>query len=165
MAEKNDKTHSHMPKNGKNSIGIKRFRIALAILCFFGIVVIGTALKTMLVERPYWEVVRDRFTKANIIDKAIRGNIYDCNNRLLVGSVPEYRLCIDFRVIDKDSIQRVKTQTWRDSAFLADLDSIVMGLHEIFPEYSEKKLRDRLLEGYNGVDKRGRRKNGWSILP
>ena len=165
MAEKNDKTRSHMPKNDKNSVGIKRFRIAFAILCFFGIVVIGTALKTMLVERPYWEVVRDRFTKANIIDKAIRGNIYDCNNRLLVGSVPEYRLCIDFRVIDKDSIQRVKTQTWRDSAFLADLDSIVMGLHEIFPEYSEKKLRDRLLEGYNGVDKRGRRKNGWSILP
>lgn len=154
-----------MPGDGKNSVGTKRFRYAFIVLCVFGFVVVSTAMKTMLVERDYWEVVRDRFTKANIIDKAIRGNIYDCNNRLLVGSVPEYRLCLDFRVIDKDSLQRVKTQTWRDSAFLADLDSIVIGLHRIFPEYTEKKLRDRLLEGYNKVDKKGRRRNGWSILP
>lgn len=156
---KNKRNSSSPTKVGKNKVGTKRFRMVFFVLCAFGFVVTGTSLKTMLVERSYWEVVRDRFTKANIIDKAIRGNIYDCNNRLLVGSVPEYRLCMDFTVIDKDSLQRVKAQAWRDSAFLADLDSIVTGLHQIFPNYTEKYFRQRLTKGFQ------KKKNGWSILP
>lgn len=144
---------------GKPNVGTGRFRVVFFLMCLVGAAIILTALKTMLTKRDYWEQVRERFTKTNIVDPAVRGNIYDCNYRLLVGSVPEYRLCIDFRVIDKDSIAQRKAQKWRDSAFVADLDSIVTGLHEIFPKYSEAYFRDRLDRGFKD------RKNGWSILP
>ncbi len=160
-SNKNNGKEQTSKQNASNmrDMGTKRFRVIFIVLCVAGVGIIGTALKTMLVKRSYWEVVREQFTKNNIVDHAIRGNIYDCNNRLLVGTVPEYRLCMDFLVIDKDSLQRVKAQAWRDSAFIADLDSIVLGLHEIFPDYSEKYFRDRLQEGFKI------HKNGWSILP
>ncbi|MCQ2196135.1 MAG: transpeptidase family protein [Bacteroidaceae bacterium] len=146
-------------KATKPNTGIKRFRIAFFLFCFAGIVVAGTALYTMLSKRDYWEEVRNQFTKRDIVDPAIRGNIYDSNYRLLVGSVPEYRLCIDFKVIDKDSIARKKAQKWRDSAFVHNVDSIAIGLHSIFPDYTEEFFRNRLREGFS------KKKNGWCILP
>ncbi len=146
-------------KPTKPNMGIKRFRLIFFLFCLIGTIVVGSALKTMLSKSSYWEEVRKQFTKNNIVDPAIRGNIYDCNNRLLVGSVPEYRLCMDFKVIDKDSVARKKAQKWRDSVFIASLDSIAMGMHQIFPNYSEEFLRNRLKEGFD------KKRNGWSILP
>lgn len=157
--KKNTANDKQQEATNNHSAGIKRFRLVFFAMCLAGMGVIGTALKTMLVRQSYWEEVRERFTKNNIIDPAIRGNIYDCNNRLLVGSVPEYRLCIDFRVIDKDSVARVKAQAWRDSAFVNDLDSIAIGLHKIFPDYTVEYFHDRLETGFK------KKKNGWSILP
>lgn len=159
MAAKKNKKNSTTGNVCKHETGTKRFRWVFFLLCAVGAIVIFTSMKTMFWKRPYWEEVRKQFVKANIVDKAKRGNIYDCNNRLLVGSVPEYRLCIDFTVIDKDSLQRVKAQKWRDSAFVADLDSIAIGLHQIFPDYTEKYFHDRLKDGFD------KKKNGWSILP
>jgi len=140
-------------------VGVKRFKIVLWMLCIVGVFIIFAALRTMLTRREYWEVVRERFTKNNIVDPAVRGNIYDCNGRLLVGSVPEYRICLDYKVIDKDSVARTKVQHFRDSAYVADLDSICEGLHAIFPDFTEEYFKNRLEEG------RRRGKNGWSILP
>ena len=155
----NEKTPQTNKTAGKPNVGTGRFRIVFFVMCLVGAAIIFKALRTMLVKRDYWETVRERFTKTNIIDPAVRGNIYDCNYRLLVGSVPEYRLCIDFRVIDKDTIAQRKAQAWRDSAFVADLDSIVDGLNLIFPKYSKAYFRDRLERGFKG------KKNGWGILP
>lgn len=142
----------------KKSMGTKRFRVILYILCAVGAVILGSALRTMVFQRDYWTEVHNRFTQTGIPDIAVRGNIYDCNGRLLVGSVPEYQLCIDFKVYDKDSSARVKAQAWRDSAFLEDVDSICQGLHEIFPKFTEEYFRDRLMKGFE-------RKRTTTILP
>lgn len=155
----NDKLPQANQPAGKPNVGTGRFRVVFFFMCLVGVAIIFTALKTMLAKRGYWEQVREQFTKTNIVDPAVRGNIYDCNYRLLVGSVPEYRLCIDFKVIDKDSVAQRKAQAWRDSAFVADLDSIVDGLNQIFPKYSKQYFRDRLERGFKG------KKNGWGILP
>lgn len=158
-AKKENNEKARLTPPAKNNVGVKRFRIVLLLMCLAGIIILGSAIKTMVTKRDYWEEVRKQFTTTDIVDPAIRGNIYDCKNRLLVGSVPEYRICMDFLVIDKDEKQRASAQAYRDSVFLACRDTLAAGLHEIFPDYTAEFFLQRLNEGFE------RKKNGWSILP
>lgn len=152
-----------MKPDKNNSIG--RFRIIFLGLCLLGIYIVSCALYTMLTKREYWTEVSKKFIRENINIPAKRGNIYDCKGRLMAGSVPEYRLYMDYVVIDKDSAARCKAQFWRDSVFDATLDTIAEGLARIFPNknrsYKEntKWFRNRLLEG------KKRRSHAWRIYP
>lgn len=152
-----------MKPDKNNSIG--RFRIIFLGLCLLGIYIVSCALYTMLTKREYWTEVSKKFIRENINIPAKRGNIYDCKGRLMAGSVPEYRLYMDYVVIDKDSAARCKAQFWRDSVFDATLDTIAEGLARIFPNknrsYTEntKWFRNRLLEG------KKRRSHAWRIYP
>ena len=112
-----------MKADKNNSIG--RFRIIFLVMCLAGLYILGSALHTMLPPTSeYWEKVSKRFIKENLPIPATRGNIYSWDGQLLAGSIPEYRLYLDYVVIDRDSIARVNAQAWRDSAFQQDLDSI-----------------------------------------
>lgn len=144
--------------DNRNSIGRYRFIIILMVLG--GLYILGSALHTMLPPRKdYWEEVDKRFTKENIPIPANRGDLLACDGQLLVGSLPEYRLYMDFKVMDRDSVARAKAQAWRDSAFEADIDSIAQGLAQIFPDREANWFRRRLLEG----KKRGG--FAWRIYP
>lgn len=148
----NNKTYgnSPTPKQGKvawRNQGAKRFKWFFLGACVVGAVILLTAIKTMAFESAYWEGVRKRFTKNNQVIKAERGNIYDCNGRLLVGSIPVFRLYIDFKVYGPDSLANAKAQEWRNNEFDLKKDSICQGLHEIFPEYSVEWFKKRLQEG------------------
>lgn len=135
-----------MKADKKNSIG--RYKIILALVALVGIYIISTAVRTMLPPYSnYWEEVDKRFTKENIAIPANRGNILDCNGQVLSGSVPEYRLYMDFKVVDPDSANQVKTQTFRDTTFEKNLDSIATGLAHIFPDKDADWFRARLLKG------------------
>lgn len=142
-----------MKADKNNSIG--RYLILLIIVAVAGIYIFGTALSTMMPPNSsYWAEVDKRFTKENISIPANRGNLLDCNGLILSGSVPEYRLYLDFKVIDPDSANRARTVHFRDSVFTHCLDSIVKGLADIFPDKSEAWFRKRLTEG--------RRRGGFS---
>ena len=151
-------------KPDKNN-SIIRFRIIFLAICLFGIAIVSTALYTMLTKREYWTTVGKKFVKENITIPATRGNIYDCQGRLMAGSVPEYHIYMDYVVIDKDEKARRKAQIWRDSVFDATLDSISEGLARIFPNetrsYKEnvKWFRNRLLAG------KKRKSHAWRIFP
>ena len=127
--------------------GARRFKWIFLITCMVGVVILLTAARTMSFEREYWEGVRQRFTRNNQVIEAERGNIYDCNGRLLVGSIPVFRLYIDFRVYGTDSLAKAKAQKWRNNEFDTKKDSICQGLHEIFPEYSTEWFAERLQKG------------------
>lgn len=130
------------------SNGTNRFRVLFILMCGIGVYILSCALRTMLPpEREYWLEVSKQFTRKNIELPANRGNLLACDGQLLAGSVPEYRLYLDYVVIDKDSASREKAQAWRDTAFIEGLDSIVHGLARIFPDRSEKWFRERLLRG------------------
>lgn len=147
-----------MKADKKNSIG--RYRIIFCLILLGALYILGSALHTMLPpESQYWEQISKRFTKENLPIPATRGNLYDCNGKLVAGSVPEYRLYMDYVVIDPDSTARIKTQQFRDSAFAADIDSIATGLASIFPDKDAKWFRNRLVEG----KKKG--KHAWRIYP
>ena len=119
----------------------------------------------MLTKQDYWSEVSKLFIRHNIVIPATRGNIYDCKGRLMAGSVPEYRIYMDYVVIDRDSAARHKAQQWRDSVFMATLDTISEGLAKIFPDKKKshkensKWFRNRLLEG------KKRKSHAWRIYP
>lgn len=102
-----------------------------------GIIIIGKAMCIATVERDYWLKVASRLKKDSVDIKPVRGNILSCDGQLMAGSLPEFRLYMDFRAggEEKDSLWQVK------------LDSICMGLHEIFPEKSAAKFKEDLEKG------------------
>lgn len=135
-----------MKADKENSVG--RYKIILALIVLVGIYIISTAVHSMLPpNKEYWEKVSKRFTNENIELAATRGNILDCNGMILSGSVPEYRLYIDFLVKDPVEKNRLKTIAFRDSVFTNCLDSIADGLAKIFPDKDAKYFRAKLEEG------------------
>lgn len=143
----------------ENKKAIKRFRLILAGFVLVGAYILGTALKTMLFQADYWEAVGQRFVSDSISVEAMRGNIISADGRVMVASLPKYRLFMDYVVIDKDSVAREKAQHWRDSMVMCKADSIAQGLHRIFPDRSEEWFKNRFLEGHK------RRSHAWNLYP
>ena len=143
----------------KNNKAIKRFRLILMGITVVGLYILGTALNTMLLHADYWRQVSQKFVKDSLRVDAMRGNILSADGQVMVASLPQYRLFMDFVVIDNDSVAREKAQTWRDSVLKENLDSIAMGLHQIFPEKSGDWFRQRILEG------RRRGSHAWNLYP
>lgn len=143
----------------KNNKAVKRFRLISFAIGAIGIYIIGTALNTMLFHADYWRQVSKRFVSDSLSVEATRGNIISADGKVMVASLPQYRLFMDFVVIDADETAREKAQAWRDSALNADIDSIAEGLHAIFPDKSETWFRQRILEG------RRRGSHAWNLYP
>ncbi len=129
------------------------------VFMLIGISIVCAAAKSMTVDQKYWTDVNGKFTHDSLVIPAMRGNILSSDGKIMVASVPEYRLMMDFRVIDKDSVARTKAQAWRDSALTADIDSIARGLATIFPDRSAQWFKDRI----NAGRKRG--SHAWRIYP
>ena len=143
----------------KNNKAIKRFRLILLGISLVGLYILGTALSTMLLHADYWRQVSQRFVSDSLRVDAMRGNILSADGKVMVASLPKYRLFMDFVVIDKDSVAREKAQAWRDSVLKESLDSIAIGLHEIFPDKSTEWFRQRILEG------KARGSHAWNLYP
>lgn len=145
-------------KPDNNSTG--RYRFLFIIICLAACYILGTALQTMLSpQKDYWVTVGKRFTKENLPIPANRGNLLASDGQLLAGSIPEFRLYMDYVVIDADSAARVKAQHWRDSAFKHDIDSIATGLAKIFPDKNKAWFKKRLEDG------KKLRRHAWRIYP
>ena len=142
-----------------NKKAIKRFRLILIGISLVGVYILTRALSTMLVQADYWEKVGQRFISDSMRVDAMRGNIISADGHVMVASLPQYRLFMDFVVIDKDSVARTKAQHWRDSALRVDIDSIAQGLHRIFPDKSEAWFRDRIQRG------REKGSHAWNLYP
>ncbi len=134
----------------------KRFFILFLILCAAGGYILSTAVHTAMTKRAYWTAVSKRFGKENIPLPTTRGNIYDCKGRLMAGSVPEYRLYIDFEVLNRNI---------SDSLFYSKLDTIAEGLADIFPDY--KPTRQENIKHFRNLLKDGKKSKdrAWRIYP
>ena len=133
---------------------IPRYLFVIILMTIAGLAIIGKAGYEMFFRDDYWHTVRERMATQQKDIPAVRGNIYSADGQLMVGSMPVYTLRMDFVVKDpNDSIAERKLQVWRDSAFMADLDSFCIGLNQLFPEVSKAEFRAKLLEG----KRRGRR--------
>ncbi len=117
------------------------------VFLLIGISIVGAAARSMSVDKSYWTAVNSRFTHDSLVIPAMRGNILSSDGKIMVASVPEYKLMMDFKVIDPDSVARTKAQAWRDSALTADIDTIARGLARIFPDKSAQWFKDKINEG------------------
>ena len=119
---------------------IKRYKIVAYAILAVGLAVLVKVVYIATVERSYWMDVADLFTKDSVEVKPVRGNILSSDGRLMAGSLPEYRLFVDFKAGGDENEER-------DSLWNVKIDSLCMGLHEIFPEKTAAEFKAHLLKG------------------
>ncbi len=124
-----------------------RYFFVIVLMALIGIAIVVKAGITMFAERQYWKEVADRFVKENVTVKPNRGNILSSDGKLMASSLPEYRIYMDFMSGEPDLKRRAKEQARKDSILKANLDSICIGLHKIFPDKSVAQFKEHLRKG------------------
>ena len=132
----------------RNSI-IPRYKLVAFIIMGIGLLILGKALYIATVKRDYWMQVASLLKKDSVDVKPIRGNILSCDGRLMASSLPEYKLYMDFMAGGEK----------KDSLWTKKVDSICIGLHEIFPEKSAAEFKQHLEQG------RKKKSQNWAIWP
>ena len=124
-----------------------RYFIIAVVLTVIGVAILGKALYIMTAKKEYWTEVADRLKRDSVSVKPTRGNILSCDGQLMASSIPEFKMYMDFRALKESG---------KDSIWMEKLDSICMGLHEIFPEKSAEEFRKDLEEGRTKIQKDGK---------
>ena len=124
-----------------------RYFFVILLMALIGVAIVVKAGIIMFAERQYWQDVADRFVKENVTVKPNRGNIISSDGKLMASSLPEYRIYMDFMSGEKDEKRRKKDQARRDSILTANMDSICIGLHKIFPDKSAAQFKAHLKKG------------------
>ena len=123
--------------------------IIAVVLTLVGFAVVGKAFYIMTAKKQYWTDVADRLKRDSVSVKPKRGNILSCDGQLMASSIPEYKIYMDFKAggEEKDSI-------WQEK-----VDSICMGLHEIFPQKTAEEFKQHMEEGHKKMSQH------WPIWP
>lgn len=136
-----------------------RYFFVVLVMSVIGVLIIAKGAIIMFAERQYWQDVADRFVKENVTIKPNRGNILSADGKLMASSLPEYKIFMDFMTGERDEKRRKKEQHRKDSVWNANLDSICIGLNQIFPEYSVATFKAHLKKG------RKMKSRNYNILP
>ncbi|MBR5687071.1 MAG: transpeptidase family protein [Prevotella sp.] len=116
---------------------ISRYVFISVLFTVAVLLILGKALYTMTAKRDYWEKVAEKKTLKNQTIPQRRGNILSSEGALLASSLPEYGVFMDFEAGGEK----------KDSLWQEKLDSICMGLHEIFPDISAEEFAQHLEQG------------------
>ena len=132
-----------------NGQSISRYSFIAGIMTLVGIAVVAKAFYIMTVKHDYWMEVANqrRFDSLEVAPN--RGNILSDEGELMASSLPEYKMFMDFKVGGE-----TKDSLWREK-----VDSICMGLHEIFPEKAAEEFKRDLEEGHQKMSQ------NWAIWP
>lgn len=143
-----------MSKFNKDKV-MPRYMALAVVLTLIGFAVIGKAAYIMTVKKSYWSVVANQQKNDSDSIRPNRGNILSCDGQLLASSIPEYRVFIDFCAGDpKDTAWTNK----REALWNEKLDSICMGLHQLFPSKTEEEHKQHLVEGHDA------KKRHWPVV-
>ena len=119
--------------------------IFIVILIGFG-AVLGKIIYVQTVERDEWLKVAERQVPTNRPIKATRGNILDCNGRLLASSMPQYHIYMDTRV--------PALHEKNGALFTAHIDSLAYDLATIVGEHTATEYKTRIVNAYLRGEKR-----------
>lgn len=139
-----------MSRFNSDKVMPRYFTIAV-VFTLVGFAVVGKAMYIMTAKKDYWTQVASRLKRDSVSVKPTRGNILSCDGQLMAGSIPEYKVFVDFQAGATDSIGNHN----RDSLWAADIDSLCYGLNQIFPSKSVAEFKAHLLEGKHKVMKNG----------
>lgn len=110
------------------------------------VAVLGKIIYIQTVERNEWLKVAERQIPTNRPIQATRGNILDCNGRLLASSMPQYYVYMDTRVPalhDKNG-----------ALFQAEIDTLARDLATIVGEKNAAEYKSRIVQAYHRGEKR-----------
>ena len=119
--------------------------IFIVIMLGFG-AVLGKIVYIQTVERDNWLKVAEKQVPTNRPIAATRGNILDCNGRLLASSMPQYYMYMDTRV----PALREKS----GALFAAHIDTLALDLATIVGEHSQAEYKARITQAYRHNEKR-----------
>ena len=135
-----------MSENVKHTV--LRFAIVFGVILLFFVVVFVRIISLQTVHRSELEaMVADRDSVYKPI-KAVRGNIFDCEGRLLASSVPQYSIWMDTRV--------EALHLNRGKLFYDHVDSIAYGLSRIVGDQTPTEYRNKIVKAYRGKTRRER---------
>lgn len=128
------------------------FRYNLLVLfgfTLFAFVIIGNAAIIMFKERSFWKEIKERNIRYNVPIEPYRGNILNDKGELIVSTLPNYRIYIDFKYRNRHNQRdQIRTSRKKDSLWTADLHDLCVGLNELFPEKSVEKFKKDLEFGH-----------------
>ncbi|MBO6033013.1 MAG: transpeptidase family protein [Prevotella sp.] len=139
-----------MSRFNSDKVMPRYFAIAV-VFTFIGFAIVGKAMYIMTAKKDYWTQVASRLKRDSVSVKPTRGNILSCDGQLMAGSIPEYKVFVDFQAGATDSIGNHN----RDSLWAENIDSLCYGLNQIFPSKSIAEFKAHLLEGKRKVMKNG----------
>lgn len=125
-----------MSKFKSDKVMPRYFAIAV-VMTLIGFAVVGKAMYIMTAKKAYWTQVADRLKRDSVSVKPSRGNILSCDGQLMASSIPEYKIYVDFQAGRNDSIGIRK----RDSIWAEKIDSVCIGLNQIFPARRQANSR------------------------
>ena len=117
------------------------------IVIFLGFcAVIGKIIYIQAVERDQWMKVAEKQVPTHKPIPATRGNILDCNGRLLASSMPQYYMYMDTRV------EALHMNNGR--LFLSHIDTLALDLSRIVGDHSAEEYKARIVKAYRKGEKR-----------
>ena len=141
----------------------------LVVLCFSKIIYNACSLTLVPANKKFWSEAASRLVNEDIPIQPRRGNILSDDGKLLVTTLPTYRVAIDFLSgVTSDSEvrkhpdlkkRRAKELAERNQLIRENITPLARGLNELLPTYSFSYYRNQLLKGYN------RQSRSWSIYP
>ena len=123
-----------------------RFAIIFTIITLGFIAVLGKIIYIQSVERDEWLKVAEKQVPTLKPIAATRGNILDCNGRLLASSMPQYYIYMDTRV---PALHEKK-----GALFYAHIDTLALDLANIIGDRSQAEYKTRIVNAYRKGEKR-----------
>ena len=139
-----------MSRFNRDKVMPRYFAIAV-VFTFIGFAIVGKAMYIMTAKKDYWTQVASRLKRDSVSVKPTRGNILSCDGQLMAGSIPEYKVFMDFQA----GITDTTGTRQRDSVWAEKIDTICYELNQIFPSRSAAEFKKNLLEGKHKVMKNG----------
>ena len=110
------------------------------------VAVLGKIIYIQTVERAEWLKVAERQVPTLRPIPATRGNILDCNGRLLASSMPQYYVYMDTRV---EALHAKNGQL-----FLQEIDTLAGDFARIVGDLSQAEYKARITRAYHRGEKR-----------
>ena len=117
-----------------------RFAIIFIVILLGFAAVLGKIIYIQTVERDQWLKVAEQQVPINKPIKATRGNILDCNGRLLASSMPQYYVYMDTRV---EALHQNN-----DKLFKENIDTLAQDLAKIVGDKSAAEYKQRIVQAY-----------------
>lgn len=123
-----------------------RFAMIFIVIFLGFVAVIGKIIYIQTVERDEWLKVAEKQVPTHRPIQAPRGNILDCNGRLLASSMPQYYIYMDTRV--------PALHEKNGALFTSHIDSLALDLATIVGDKSAAEYKAHLTQAYRRGEKR-----------